>query len=121
MSATAITKTALTINTAAAAPSAATVAAAEGALITYDKADQKILLLLKNNITNATNTAVIKAGNGLQGVSDLEVTLAASAEKVIVIESGKYMNVSGDNKGKVNVQDKVTTTTTIEVRAIVLP
>ena len=122
MSATAITKTVVTRNAATAVPSAATVAKTDGALVTFDKDDQKILLLLKNNITNVTHTAVIKAGNGLQGVSDLEVTLAGSSEVCVVVESGRFVNVSGDNKGKVNIVSKDTTTgTQIEVRAIVLP
>jgi len=122
MSATAITKTVVTRNAATAVPSAATVAKTDGALVTFDKDDQKILLLLKNNITNATHTAVIKAGNGLQGVSDLEVTLAASSEACVVVESGRFVDVSGDNKGKVNIVSKDTVTgTQIEVRAVVLP
>ena len=122
MSATAITKTVVTRNAATAVPAAATVAITDGALVTYDKDDQKILLLLKNIITTATHTAVIKAGNGLQGVSDLEVTLAAEAEACVVVESGRFVNVSGDNKGKVNIVSKdATTGTQIEVRAIVLP
>jgi len=126
MAATAITKTVVTRNAATNVPTAATVAKDGGALVTFDKDDQKILLLLKNN-TTATHTAVIKAGNGIQGVSDLEITLTgtnttAGNEKAIVIESGRYMNVSGDNKGKVNIVSKDTTTgTQIEVRAIVLP
>ena len=127
MSATAITKTVVTRNAATAVPSAATVAKTDGALVTFDKDDQKILLLLKNNITNVTHTAVIKAGNGLQGVSDLEVTLVGSlaegtSEACVVVESGRFVDVSGDNKGKVNIVSKDTTTgTQIEVRAIVLP
>ena len=122
MAATAITNTVLKRNEAKAMPTAATVAKTDGALVTFDKDDQKILLLLKNNVTNATHTAVIKAGNGLQGVSDLEVTLDAGAEACVVVESGRFMDVSGANKGKVNIVSKDTTTgTQIEVRAIVLP
>ena len=127
MAATTVTNTVLKRNEAKAVPTAVTVAKTDGALVTFDKDDQKILLLLKNNVSNATHTAVIKAGNGLQGVSDLEITLTgtnttAGNEKAIVIESGRYVNVSGDNKGKVNIVDKDKTTgTQIEVRAIVLP
>ena len=122
MGATAITNTVLKRNEAKAVPTAATVAKTDGALVTFDKDDQKILLLLKNNVSNATHTAVIKAGNGLQGVSDLEVTLNGGAEACVVVESGRFMDVSGDNKGKVNIVSKDTTTgTQIEVRAIVLP
>ena len=127
MAATAITKTVVTRNAATNVPTAATVKNLEGALVTFDKDDQKILLLLKNNVSNVTHTAVIKAGNGIQGVSDLEITLTgtnttAGNEKAVVIESGRYMDVSGDNKGKVNIVSKDTTTgDQIEVRAIVLP
>ena len=127
MGATTITNTVVTRNAATNVPTAATVAKTDGALVTFDKDDQKILLLLKNNITNATHTAVIKAGNGLQGVSDLSITLtgtdtAAGNEKAVVIESGRYVNVSGDNKGKVVIVSADTTTgTQIEVRAIALP
>ena len=127
MAATAITKTVITRNAATNVPTAATVVKTDGALVTFDKDDQKILLLLKNNITDATHTAVIKAGNGIQGVSDLEITLTgtnttAGNEKAVVIESGKYVNMSGTNKGKVNIVSKdATTGTQIEVRAIVLP
>ena len=122
MAATEITNTVLKRNEAKAVPTAATVAKTDGALVTFDKDDQKILLLLKNNITNVTHTAVIKAGNGLQGVTDLEVTLDGEAEACVVVESGRFMDVSGDNKGKVNIVSKDSTTgTQIEVRAIVLP
>lgn len=120
--ATEITNTELKFNEAKAVPGAATVVKVGGAVVTFDKNDQKILLLLKNNVTNVTHTAVIKAGNGLQGVSDLEVTLEGSAESCVVLESGRYKNVSGDNKGKVNVVSKeATSANQIEVRAIVLP
>ena len=58
----------------------------------------------------------------MQGVADLEVTLAASTEKVIVVESGAYKLVSGTNKGKILVKDKSTTNTNaISVAAVVLP
>lgn len=121
MSATAVTKTELTLNAAAAMPAASAVDATDGALVTYDKADQKILLVLENANTTATATAVVNKGNGLQGVSDLEVTLAASAKKCVVVESGRFINVSGDNKGKIRIDDKATGGTDIKVAAVVLP
>ena len=62
MGATEITKVEVTRNAATNVPTAATVKKTDGALVTFDKDDQKILLLLKNNVTNATHTAVIKAG-----------------------------------------------------------
>ena len=117
-----VTKAVVTRNASTAAPTFATCATNEGAYITFDKDDQKILVKIKNQITNATHTAVIVAGNGLQGVADLEFTIAQSSEVVTVIESGKFVNVSGDNKGKVIVKDKSTTNTNaIAVAAIALP
>lgn len=122
MAANAVTNTVLAFNEAAAVPSAVTTAKGDGVLVTYDKPDQKILLLLKNAITNVTHTAVIKAGNAIQGVSDLEVTLNGGAEKCVVVESGRFIKASGEDKGKVNIVSKdATTGTQIEVRAIVLP
>ena len=117
-----VTKAVVTRNASTAAPTFATCATNEGAYITFDKDDQKILVKIKNQITNATHTAVIVAGNGLQGVADLEFTIAQSSEVVTVIESGKFVNVSGDNKGKVIVKDESTTNTdAIAVAAIALP
>ena len=84
--------------------------------------DQKIFIQIKNAITNATNTAVISKGNGLQGVADLEVAIAASTTAVVVVESGAYKNVSGTNKGKILIKDKSTTNTNaLSVAAVVLP
>ena len=94
----------------------------EGLLVTATADDQKILISLKNALTNATHTAVIVKGNGIQGVADLEVTLGYSATKVIVVESGAYKLMSGTNKGKILIKDKNTTNTNvISVAAVVLP
>lgn len=94
----------------------------EGLLVDAEKDDQKICIHVKNAITDATHTAVITKGNGLQGVADLEITLAASTEKVIVVESGAYKQISGTNKGKILIKDKSTTNTNaISVAAVVLP
>lgn len=122
MSATAITKLVLSdVNTAGAVPAGAAVAANEGALIVFDKRDQSSLVILENSNTSATATAIVKAGNGLQGVADLSITLAASEKKCVVIESGRFKNVSGTNKGKVLILDNDTTATTLKVSCIVLP
>lgn len=121
MAASTVTYTELTRGSASAMPSGVTVAAGDGAVVTCDKDDGKILLMVKNSNTTVTNTAVIKAGNALQGTADLEITLAASTTKGIVVESGKYKNISGTNKGKIVVKDKNTTGTAIEVSAVVLP
>lgn len=97
----------------------------EGVYVDAGADDQKVLIFVKNATTNATHTAVICKGNGLQGVKDLEITMAATnpgLTKVIVVESGAYKFLSGDNKGKILIKDKSTTNTNlISVAAVVLP
>ena len=122
MAATTITPTALTnYNVAGDLPATAAVAANEGALIAFDKADQKGLIILENSNASATATAKIVKGNGLQGTTDLSITIAPSGKKIISIESMKYKNLTGDNKGKVLVKDTDTTATTLKVAAVFLP
>ena len=83
----------------------------------YD--DQKIAIHLKN--TSATTaTAVIVKGNGIQGVKDLEVTVKASSEQVVVVESGAYKNVSGDDKEMVQIKDKSTTNSGLLFASVVV-
>lgn len=118
----AVTNAVLTRNAATAMGSFVDCVVNEGLLVNAGAADQKICLHIKNSITNATHTAVIVKGNGLQGLADLEIPIAASTEKVIVVESGLYKLVSGTNKGKILIKDKSTTNTNaISVAAVVLP
>lgn len=122
MAATAITATALTgFNIAAELPATEAVAANEGALIAFCKADQKGLIILENSDTSATATAIISKGDGLQGTADLEIELEPEEIKVVAIESMKYKNMTGDSKGKVLVKDTDTTATTLKVAAVFLP
>jgi len=121
MAATAITNTVLSLNTASAMPSTAAVAANEGALVTFNKADHKILIILENGDSENAASAIIRKGNALQGVADQTIALAAGETKVITIESGKYVNVSGDNKGKVLIEDATEDSTDVKVACVVLP
>lgn len=92
------------------------------AAVDCTKADQNIAIHIKNSITNATHTAVIAQGDGLQGVADLEITIGAESEVVAVVESGAFKQMSGDNKGKILIKDKTTTNTNaLQVAAVVLP
>lgn len=122
MAATTITPTALTgFNAAAALPATAAVEANLGALIAFNKADQKGLIFLENSNATTTATAKIVKGDGLQGTADLSIEIDPSETKVISIESMKYLNLTGDNKGKVLVIDSDTTATTLKVAAVFLP
>lgn len=114
-----VTNTKLKTNTIAAMPTATAVDATAGAAVDYsNKSDGRILLILENAHATAAKTATIKSGNGLQGTEDLAVEIAAGAQKVVVIETGKFVNVSGTNKGKVVITG---TSADIKVSAIELP
>lgn len=108
MAVTAITKTNIPLGEGVAMP-AAVACGADGAVIEYDKQDTKILLII------GTAEATIKAGNGIQGVADLVIPFT-SGTKAVVIESGKHVNVSGVNKGKILI-----TGATATVAALALP
>ncbi|MCK9479990.1 MAG: hypothetical protein M0R40_10920 [Firmicutes bacterium] len=83
-------------------------------------ADQKAVFLLQNTNSGSTvRTATIKAGNGLQGVSDLvSGNIAAGKIAAVSVESGAFMNVSGDDKGKVVV---VPSNAELKLAVVVLP
>lgn len=92
--------------------------ASEGASIDYsNKSDGRILLMITNSASDDKNATILK-GNSLQGVEDLVITIPAGKTYGIVIESGKYANVSGDNKGKVIITGE---SADITVQAIELP
>ena len=74
--------------------------AADGAEIDYSGRDDKMLIMLMNT-TDSTVTVTVKAGNGIQGVCDLTVELAGTAMATLALESGRFKNVSGPDKGKV--------------------
>lgn len=81
----AVTLEALTANTAKA--------------ITWNEKDEHTVLVI--NAATQTNLTV-KAGNGIQGVTDLVLTVPQGVS-LVKLESGRFKNVSGANKGKVIV------------------
>ena len=114
--ATVITNLELVPNVGSAAYTTAAVEATNGAHITAD-ADQKMVILLENG-TSATKTVTIVAGNGLQGVKDVTVSLGNAEKKAIWLESMKFVNQSGTNKGKIVIKG---TDAYVQVACIVLP
>ena len=82
----------------------AATAAADGFLIPYAGEDHKTLIFLQNtNASTTARTATIKKGNGIQGVTDVEIEVDAGDVGLVCIESGLFKNVSGTDKGKVKV------------------
>ena len=95
-------------------------AAADGFVVDYTGTDSKIMLVFNNTNAAATaRTATIKMGNGLQGVSDIDSgDIAAGKFACVAIESGRFKNVTGTNKGKVLI---IPSHAELKMAAIVLP
>ena len=101
--------------------------ATEGAEFTMAQRDEKYVIVVKNAAATAVNvSAIIKAGDHLQSAfGDTKVTLAQNAIAHAVIDSGRFKNVSGDNKGKVIVKsldaDGKNGSADLQIKVIQLP
>ncbi len=100
MAATEITVTRIEKEKAVAIPATTAVDATDGAAVKWDCADGKLLLILENADATATKSATVVNGGGLQGMGDLSLSIAQSSKAAIVLDSGKYKQVSGPHKGK---------------------
>ncbi len=81
--------------------------------IDWTENDNKMILVI--NADSATDLTV-KAGNGIQGVCDLTLTVPKGVS-LVKLESGRFKNVSGENKGKIVVVS--TGTPSVGVAALV--
>lgn len=73
--------------------------AADGAEYTPTSRDGKHMILVHNKASAAKSVTVL-SGNGLQGVADMVTSIPASSYAAVNLESGRFKNVSGDDKGK---------------------
>ena len=86
-----------------------------GVTIDYsNKSCGKILLIISNGGEAAKKATIVK-GDSLQGTEDLEISVTNDKSVGIVIESGKFENVSGENKGKVIIKGEDDTSLTVQV------
>ena len=86
-----------------------------GVTVDYEnKSCGKILLIISNGGSAAKKATIVK-GNSLQGTEDLEISVTNGKSVGLVIESGKFENVSGDNKGKVVIKGEDDTSLTVQV------
>ena len=91
----------------------------EGVAINYDnKSCGKILILISNSGEGPKKATIVK-GDSLQGTEDLEISVTNEKTIAIVIESGKFENVSGNNKGKVVIKGE--DSDSLKVQVIELP
>ena len=74
----------------------------DGAYFVMAKGGDKYVIGIQNaSSSTGEKTITIKAGNGLQGTNDISLALAKDAIAWVVLDSGKFKNVYGENKGKV--------------------
>lgn len=66
--------------------------------VAWNGNDDHMILVL--SVTTSASTITVKAGNSIQGVSDLSFS-APVGTSLIKLESGRFKNVSGINKGKI--------------------
>ena len=90
--------------------------ASDGAAYDASGRDDKTLLLVQNSATSE-GTLTVKAGNGIQGVNDLSVVVPASSTVGLVLESGRFKKISGDDKGKIILAGAAT----LKVAVVKLP
>lgn len=97
----------------------AAIDASAGAYFVMAKGGDKYVIGIKNAASQTGEKIItIKAGNGLQGTNDISVTLAKGAIAWVVLDSGKFKNVYGVNKGKVILTG---TSNDLKVKVIELP
>ena len=97
----------------------AAIDASNGAYFVMAKGGDKYVIGIKNAVSSAASkTITIKAGNGLQGTNDISLALAKDEIAWVVLDSGKFKNVYGANKGKVILTG---TDNNLQVKVIELP
>lgn len=89
------------------------VSATSGATVPYSGCDDSRMLLIFENSGDATEVKVL-AGDSIQGMSDLVLTVE-SGMSAITVESGKYMKTTGEDAGNITV------TGSVNVYAVLLP
>ena len=72
--------------------------------IEWKDGDDKMILVI---VATEATTLTVKAGNGIQGVADKVLTVPVGTS-LVKLESGRFKNVSGTNKGKIVVQSPKT-------------
>lgn len=79
----------------------------------WSESDEKMILVIK---AESATDLTVKAGNGIQGVSDLVLTVPEGVS-LVKLDSSRFKNVSGENKGKIVVES--TGTPSVGVVALV--
>lgn len=81
--------------------------------------DEQFVVGVYNSNQSDAKTVTIKAGNGLQSEFG-DLTFSVSAQKIawVVLSSGRFKNVTGENKGNIVIKGG---STDIQLKVIRLP
>lgn len=81
--------------------------------------DEQFVVGAYNNNESTKKTVTIKAGNGLQSeFGDLTFSITAKKIAWVVLSSGRFKNVTGENKGNIVIEGE---STDIQLKVIRLP
>lgn len=81
--------------------------------------DEQFVVGVYNSNQSNAKTVTIKAGNGLQSeFGDLTFSITAKKIAWVVLSSGRFKNVTGDNKGNIVIEGA---STDIQLKVIRLP
>ena len=81
--------------------------------------DEQFVVGAYNSNESNAKTVTIKAGNGLQSeFGDLTFSISAGSIAWVVLSSGRFKNVTGENKGKIVIEGA---STDIQLKVIRLP
>lgn len=92
---------------------AGTIHSTDGALLTPTKQDEKLLLQI-NVVTGANVT--VKAGDSHQATVDYVFAGTGSRTYYLALETGKYKNITGTNKGKIVITSSQSDTTILAIQ-----
>lgn len=83
--------------------------------VDFTGVDENTLLLVNNSSTSAAATLTIKQGNGIAGVADLEIEVAAGKTLALQLNSQEFMSVTGEDKGCLNAKASAASTLSLAV------
>lgn len=95
-----ISLTKIPLNYDGAAVAVTLVTAADTGAVDYTKNDGKTIIFLRNTGSSSVTTTFLK-GTGLQAVNDMQIEVKAGEVRLVNLESGKFKQTAGENKGKV--------------------
>lgn len=92
---------------------AGTIDGSDGALLTPTKQDEKLLLQI--NVVTGANVTVVK-GDSHQATVDYVLAGTGNRTYYLALESGKYKNITGTNKGKIKITSSQADTTILAIQ-----